>query len=84
MPVETKLTLSMEKEVIEEAKRYAREKNTSLSRLIKTYLVSITRNKSEKDTDITPLVKSLSGVLSVEKKAHYKKEYSDYLQKKYK
>lgn len=81
--METKLTLSMDKEVIEEAKKYARKKNTSLSRLIKSYLVSITRNRTEKDTDITPLVKSLSGVLPG-MKDNYKKEYSHYLEKKYK
>lgn len=81
--METKLTLSMEKEVIEEAKKYARKKNTSLSRLIKSYLVSLTRNKTEEDTGITPLVKSLSGVLILDKKANYKNEYSDYLENKY-
>lgn len=81
--METKLTLSMDKEVIEEAKKYARKKNTSLSKLIKTYLQNITRNKNEKDMEITPLVKSLSGILS-EKNANHKKAYSDYLERKYK
>lgn len=73
----------MDKEVIEEAKKYARKKNTSLSKLIKGYLQNITRNKTEKDMEITPLVKSLSGILH-EKKTDYKKIYSDYLEKKYK
>lgn len=82
--METKLTLSMDKQVIEEAKKYARKKNTSLSRLIKSYLVSITRNKTGGETDITPLVKSLSGVLSLEEKAGHRKEYANYLEKKYK
>lgn len=81
--METKLTLSMDKEVIEEAKKYARKKNTSLSKLIKTYLQNITRNKTEKDMEITPLVKSLSGILP-EKGANRKKAYSDYLERKYK
>ena len=81
--METKLTLSMDKEVIEEAKKYARKKNTSLSKLVKSYLQSITRNKAEKDTEITPLVKSLSGILT-EENLNYKKKYADYLERKYK
>lgn len=81
--MQTKLTLSMDKEVIEEAKKYARKKNTSLSKLIKSYLQSITRNKAEKDTEITPLVKSLSGILTKEN-LNYKKKYADYLERKYK
>jgi hypothetical protein len=82
--METKLTLSMDKEVIEEAKKYARNKNTSLSKLIKSYLVNITRSKPQQSTEITPLVKSLSGILPSENSKNNKKHYADYLEKKYK
>jgi len=80
--METKLTLSMEKEVIEKAKAYARKKNTSLSRLIKNYLLNIT-GASGKETGITPLVKSLSGVLTLEDGTDHKKAYSEWLHNKY-
>jgi len=81
--METKLTLSMEKEVIEKAKAYARKKNTSLSGLIKNYLIKITR-PSGKEDDITPLVKSLSGVITLEGDKEHKKAYSEWLNNKYK
>ena len=36
--MDTKLTLKLDREIIEEAKKYAREKNISLSKLIESYL----------------------------------------------
>lgn len=55
--METKLTLSMDKKVIGDAKKYARKKNTSLSRIIKNYLVNITKSQEPRGTEISPLVK---------------------------
>ncbi len=80
----TKLTLSLDKEIIEKAKLYARKKNSSLSALIENYLVSVTNDRTAHENDITPLVKSLSGVLKPDEKTSYKKGYSDYLAGKYK
>ncbi|MGL6267871.1 MAG: DUF6364 family protein, partial [Chitinophagaceae bacterium] len=37
--MDTKLTLSIDKQIIEAAKKYARNTNTSLSNLIENYLV---------------------------------------------
>ena len=72
----------MEKELIEKAKAYARKKNTSLSGLIKNYLISITRPSGKEDV-ITPLVKSLSGVLTIEEGIEHKKAYTEWLNYKY-
>jgi hypothetical protein len=82
--MDTKLTLSMDKNIIEQAKKYARRKNTSLSNLIENYLVSVTKNSDEGESTISPLVKSLSGVIKLDKKANPKKQYTDFLAKKYK
>ena len=41
----TKLTLTIEKSVIEKAKKYAREKERSLSDIIENYLKAITEMK---------------------------------------
>jgi hypothetical protein len=61
--VDSKLTLKLEKEVIEKAKFFAKSQHTSLSRLIENYLMTIT---SEEDQEsITPLVKSLSGIIDL-------------------
>lgn len=77
----TKLTLNIDQNIIEEAKSYAKNNSVSLSKLIENYLLSITAKDSKK-TKISPLVESLTGVISLED-TDYKKEYSDYLSKKY-
>ncbi|MEM9544587.1 MAG: DUF6364 family protein [Bacteroidota bacterium] len=43
----TKLTLSLKKSVIEKAKQYAKNSNQSLSQIIESYLEKITSNKPE-------------------------------------
>jgi Family of unknown function (DUF6364) len=80
----TKLTLSIDKQVIEAAKKYAKKKNTSLSNLIENYLASVTKSQKHPDEEISPLVISLSGVLKLDKKQNHKKRYSVYLASKYK
>jgi uncharacterized protein DUF6364 len=82
----TKLTLKLEQNTIEKAKDYAKAHGTSLSKIIENYLQKITdNNKGKKDKDkITPLVKSLSGIISLPKNFDYKKSYSDFLTNKYK
>ena len=82
--MDTKLTLSIDKQIIEAAKKYARNTNTSLSNLIENYLVSITGKKTSAEEEISPLVKSLSGVIKPDKKSNNKKQYADYLAGKYK
>lgn len=79
----TKLTIRLDKGVIDRAKKYARSHKISLSRIIESYLDSITQKRS-KEIKITPLVKSLSGVIDLTADFDYKKDYSDYLRKKYK
>ncbi|RYY07062.1 MAG: hypothetical protein EOP43_04345 [Sphingobacteriaceae bacterium] len=55
-----KLTLKLNQEVIEKAKKYALEKQLSLSRLIENYLNSLTNElKDEGDVKISPFVKSM-------------------------
>lgn len=81
--METKLTLKLNEVVIVKAKVYARANNTSLSHLVENYLRKLTSDKKGKKT-ITPLIKSLSGVISLPKDHDDKKDYSDYLTKKYK
>ena len=81
--MDTKLTLSLDKMIIEQAKTYAKSNKVSLSKLIESYLSSLTSNyKSE--TEITPLVKSLSGVISLDKNIDIKDDYTDFLIEKYK
>lgn len=81
--MDTKLTLKVDKEIIERAKKYAQERNTSLSQMVEDYFDIIVK-PSETDIELTPLVKKLSGVAKVPKNYDSKKEYSKYLVKKYK
>jgi hypothetical protein len=83
--METKLTLRLNDNVIERAKKYARSHKISLSKMIESYLDSITKQKEgEKRIPITPLVESLSGVIDLPADYDYKKEYRDFLEDKYK
>jgi len=79
--MDTKLTLKLDSEIIEQAKSYARKKNTSLSQLIENYLGFLIEPKDDKP--VTPLVKSLSGVIDLPKDFDYKKAYKKHLSVKY-
>ena len=79
--MDTKLTLKLDSSIIEQAKNYAKKKNTSLSKLIESYLGLLV---DPKDTqEVTPLVKSLSGVVNMPKNFDYKKDYKKHLLNKY-
>lgn len=79
----TKLTLSLNKTIIEDAKVYAKSKNISLSQLIETYLHKVTSNEKI-ESDPTPIVDQLSGVISLSEEMDYKEIVTDYLIEKYK
>lgn len=81
--MDTKLTLKLNEDVIEKAKQYAKAKETSLSDLVENYLQKITEDKKNNKT-ISPLVKSLSGIINLPEDYDDKKDYTDYLTNKYK
>jgi hypothetical protein len=81
--MDAKLTLSLNKDIIEKAKEYAKANSISLSRLIEFYLASLV-TKNEKETEITPLVKSLAGVMELPEDYNLKDDYADFLIRKYK
>ncbi|MCH8536013.1 MAG: DUF6364 family protein [Flavobacteriaceae bacterium] len=82
--MDTKLTLKLNQEVIEKAKKYASSKKISLSRIIESYLQSLTTEEEKNDFEISPFVKSISTGISLPDDFDYKKEYSDHLMEKYK
>lgn len=81
--MDTKLTLKIDNQVITNAKIYARKKNTSLSKLIESYLFYITTVKKSGEDEVTPLVKSLSGIITISKSTDLKESYKKHLIKKY-
>ncbi len=79
--MDSKLTLKLNESVIEQAKQYAKENNISLSRMIENYLQAVTVRK-ENVMKISPLVKSLTGVIELDE-GDYRKDYTDFLSQKY-
>ncbi len=82
--MDTKLTLKLNQEVIEKAKKYASNKKLSLSRIIEAYLQSLTTENDTSDFEISPFVKSIATGIEIPTDLNYKKDYSDHLMEKYK
>ncbi|GAB2786573.1 hypothetical protein GCM10027275_33850 [Rhabdobacter roseus] len=79
----TKLTLNLDKAIIEQAKDYAKNNKVSLSKLIENYLSSLTKSEKTESPRISPLVESLTGVIPNENLDNYREKHSHYLNKKY-
>ena len=83
--MDAKLTLKLDKFVIDKAKEYAVSHKRSLSRMIEAYLRTLVDKESnEADIEISPFVKSLKTGVKLPSDYDYKKDYSDYLMEKYK
>lgn len=78
----TKLTLTVDKEIIEAAKVYARKNGRSLSALIENYLKALVQKNEDKE-DLSPKVKSLLGSINAPKDFDYKKELQEVIMKQY-
>lgn len=79
----TKLTLKLDKDIIDKAKVYADKHNTSLSQMVEKYFSSLLSQKNS-GNKISPLVQELSGVIKPDSVKNHKNDYSDYLSDKYK
>ena len=78
----TKLTLRISNSSVHRAKRFARKKKTSISKLVEAYLDNLSEPE-KKEVRITPLVKKLSGVIKLPADYDYKKAYGNHISKKY-
>ncbi len=85
--MDAKLTIKLDKYVINKAKDYASSQKKSLSRLIESYLKSLVTQDDSNDNEeikISSFVKSISSGVSIPTELDYKKDYSDHLIEKYK
>jgi hypothetical protein len=82
--MDTKLTLKLNQKIIEKAKLYASDKKMSLSRIVESYLQSLTSENNGSELEISPFVKSIATGAKIPVNLDYKKEYSDFLIEKYK
>jgi hypothetical protein len=80
----TKLTLTLEKEVIEIAKKYAKEKGQSLSEIVENYFkfVAVKRIKI-KEKQLSSKVRKLRGIIKTDGDLDYKQILTEELSKKY-
>jgi len=78
--METKLTLKLDKAVIQSVKKYAKNNNKSLSKLVEQYFRKLVSENEEKSR-YSPLVEELSGVVS--EKDLQGIDYVGYLEAKY-
>ena len=77
----TKLTLTVEKDIIERAKAYAKNTGRSLSELIENYLDSITQDAVGEE--VSPKLKKIVGAAKLPKNFDEEKELRSYLEKKH-
>jgi hypothetical protein len=80
--MQTKLTLTIEQEIIQVAKNYAKSKGKSLSEIIENYLKTFA-NFDKKGNELSPKVNELLGVVSLSEDFDYKKMLSEELIKKH-
>lgn len=80
----TKLTLTIEKEIIKIAKEYAKEKGQSLSDLVENYFKLITNDRRPlKSKDLSPRTRRLRGIIKSKEELNYKEILTEELLKKY-
>jgi hypothetical protein len=81
-----KLTLKLNKLLIEKAKKYAWTHKKSLSKIVELYLQSlITDNEvAGEHIQISPFIKTMSTGIRIPSDLDLKKEFADYIHYKYK
>lgn len=81
--MDAKLTLKLDKEVIERAKRFAKAYNTSVSKMVERYLDQVTQQEAKVETELTPLVRSLYGIADLPEGYNPEEDYLEHLLKKH-
>ena len=80
----TKLTLSIEERVIQQAKEYAKKNGRSLSNIVEEYLKSLAKIKKIENTEkLHPLVEELSGSIKFPENVDYDQVIGNAKIKKY-
>ncbi len=84
--MDAKLTLKLDKQVIDRAKKYASSHKISLSRMIESYLKAIVDKEApetDEEIEISPFVKSMATGVRLPKDLDHKKMYGEHLAEKY-
>jgi len=75
--LKTKLTLRLDKTVIEKAKEYSKKRGESVSQIVEKFFKALSNDKEE----LTPTVKELKGLLR--NTSINEADYKKYLEEKY-
>jgi len=79
----TKLTLRLDQTVIKKAKKTAKKRGVSLSRMVEDYFKSVARQQEEQTTE-SPVLSEIAGVLTTSSKAEQLiTGYKKHLEEKY-
>lgn len=79
--MQTKLTLRLEDQLIEQAKLYAAHAGKSVSQIVAEYFTLLTSQKNTASSPATPVTQSLRGLLKESKLDEHK--YKEYVEAKY-
>lgn len=77
--MQTKLTLRLESELIEQAKKHAKQQGKSLSQIVADYFITL--NKSTEQHTFAPITQSLIGIL--QSSNLHQEDYKKHLEAKY-
>ncbi|MCF8360317.1 MAG: DUF6364 family protein [Prolixibacteraceae bacterium] len=80
--MQTKLTLTIEQNIINQAKGYAKSKGRSLSELIENYLKAVLED-NKNTIELSPSIKNLKGAIKLPNNFDYKNELTNSLSEKY-
>lgn len=82
----TKLTLNMEKSILDEAKKFALVNNLNLNKLVESFFTNLIDEKKnfKKDIPISDFVKSISLKVDLPVDFNYKDEIAQLIDEKYK
>lgn len=59
----SKLTLAMDEDVVKRAKKYARQRNLSLSKLVEYFFAALASKTEEKTMPFSPITQELAGMV---------------------
>lgn len=79
--MQTKLTLRLEDQLIEQAKTYAAQAGKSVSQIVSDYFKLLTSTKTKVHSPSTPITQSLRGLLRESNLDE--KDYKKYLEEKH-
>lgn len=78
-----KLTLKLDKQVIERAKLYAERRGTSLSQIVEGFFIGLAATEAPRPAKLAGVVGELAGVLAGAEIEDPQREYAEYLERKY-